>query len=160
MNSEGALVNNSISSPKLLIIDALPVQRAIWEALTELPTLVARDYQDPVVTQATVRADIRVVIVDESLPDGNGFDRIPDLRSQFPHAIIIATSAHHHSQYEAYLKGAHLFFAKPYDWDSMNACINQALKAATGGNRPAMATKSKKSPVDQPSVKSSDHYRR
>lgn len=63
--------------------------------------------------------EYEVVFLDIHLPDGLGYDLIPQIRIDQPGARVIAISAVDHERAKATEKGADLFIAKPFDRDSI-----------------------------------------
>jgi two-component system copper resistance phosphate regulon response regulator CusR len=64
---------------------------------------------------------IDVIIVDNNLPDGFGFDIIPDMKSSKPEIKIIAISAFDANNERKYAmeNGADLFLGKPFKFDDI-----------------------------------------
>lgn len=64
-----------------------------------------------------------VIFLDNNLPDGHGLDAIEDIRQALPEAFIVfitAMDAHHD---EALAKGADLFLAKPFTYNSIQSAL-------------------------------------
>lgn len=59
--------------------------------------------------------DYSAVFLDIHLPDGLGYELIPEIRSQHPDARVIAISAVDNERMNATSRGADLFIAKPFD---------------------------------------------
>lgn len=60
-------------------------------------------------------ADYSAVFLDIHLPDGLGYDLIPEIRSHQPGARVIAISAVDNERLNATARGADLFIPKPFD---------------------------------------------
>ncbi len=61
----------------------------------------------------------QAVLLDIHLPDGLGYQMIPEIRAFQPEASVIAISAVDQEQENATNKGADLFIAKPFDGSSI-----------------------------------------
>ncbi len=59
------------------------------------------------------------VLLDIHLPDGLGYQMIPEIRAVLPNARVIALSAVDQEQENATDRGADLFIAKPFDKSSI-----------------------------------------
>ena len=59
------------------------------------------------------------VFLDIHLPDGLGYEMIPDIRERQPHAQVIAISAVDNERKNAKDRGADLFIPKPFDKGSI-----------------------------------------
>lgn len=83
---------------------------------------------------AVNRTDI--VILDQRLPDGNGVDFIPEIRTANPDAKIVMISAHGDipTAVEAVRRGALDFMTKPFDLDDLVTVIRQITAPADGGS--------------------------
>lgn len=70
-----------------------------------------------------------LIFVDHRLPDGFGFEFIPELRKQFPYAIIIAMTAQHSSEMEALSmdNGVDYYLSKPFQISKLNILIESVL---------------------------------
>ncbi|HEY0977437.1 MAG TPA: response regulator [Flavobacteriales bacterium] len=65
------------------------------------------------------------VFVDIHLPDGLGYDLIPEIRNTQPEARVIAISAVDNERLNATARGADLFIAKPFDRTSILGGLEQ-----------------------------------
>lgn len=65
------------------------------------------------------------VFVDIHLPDGLGYDLIPEIRKAQPTARVIAISAVDNERLNATDRGADLFIAKPFDRTSLLGGLQQ-----------------------------------
>lgn len=66
-------------------------------------------------------SDIDVMIVDNNLPDGFGFDIIPNIKKTKPSIKVIAISAFDANNERKYAieNGADLFLGKPFNFDDI-----------------------------------------
>lgn len=66
-------------------------------------------------------SDIDVMIVDNNLPDGFGFDIIPSIKKNKPSIKVIATSAFDANNERKYAieNGADLFLGKPFNFNDI-----------------------------------------
>lgn len=65
------------------------------------------------------RGAFEAVLLDIHLPDGLGYQMIPEIRAVQPSARVIALSAVDQEQENATDRGADLFIAKPFDRSSI-----------------------------------------
>jgi two-component system, OmpR family, response regulator len=65
--------------------------------------------------QALSNTHFDVVFLDVHLPDGLGYELVPDIRAAHPRTRSIVISAHHTEGPNALAAGADAFIAKPFD---------------------------------------------
>lgn len=65
------------------------------------------------------------IFLDIHLPDGLGYDLIPEVRSHQPEARVIAISAVDNERFNATERGADLFIPKPFDKQSILQGLRQ-----------------------------------
>jgi two-component system OmpR family response regulator len=68
---------------------------------------------------ALANFDFDAIFVDIHLPDGLGYDLIPEIRKKQPRARVIAISAVDNERVAATQRGADLFIPKPFDGQSI-----------------------------------------
>lgn len=74
-----------------------------------------------------------IVFLDYRLPDGCGFDLIPDLRDKFPGIYIIAMSAQQFSKEQGYpWEGIGLFLQKPFLIEQISNIVTQVRSYRKG----------------------------
>lgn len=68
-----------------------------------------------------------VIFLDLNLPDGNGFNLIPEIRKKLPEAKIVVCSAYDgpKEQNRARREGAHAFVGKPLERSALQVVIDQ-----------------------------------
>ncbi len=86
---------------------------------------------DEALQQIDENGDVDVVITDLRMPNMDGLDLIRTLRAQHPNLPIIAASGVADGQSEeALTAGAHTFLAKPFDEDTLQTALQEALHAS------------------------------
>ncbi|MBP6644027.1 MAG: response regulator [Flavobacteriales bacterium] len=65
------------------------------------------------------------VFLDVNLPDGLGYEMIPDIKEVLPNARLIAISAMDNERPRALEAGADIFVPKPFNRDTMFASIRK-----------------------------------
>jgi CheY-like chemotaxis protein len=86
---------------------------------------------DEALQQIDENGDVDAVITDLRMPNMDGLDLIRTLRAQHPNLPIIAASGVADGQSEeALTAGAHTFLAKPFDEDTLQKALQEALHAS------------------------------
>jgi len=73
--------------------------------------------------EALVSGSYDAVILDVNLPDGLGYEMIPDIKEVLPDAHLIAISAMDNERVRALDAGADIFVPKPFNREMMFASI-------------------------------------
>ena len=70
-----------------------------------------------------------IIFIDHRLPDGFGFEFLPELRRMFPLSYIIAITANNTLENKelSYLSGADKYIEKPFQFNKLNNLIRTAL---------------------------------
>lgn len=122
-----------MSSPRLLIVDD---ESAFCVAISRYLTrggFSVREAGSLREARAALSGErFHGILLDLHLPDGNGIDMIPDLRSGFPDmAIIVATgSGEIPVAVEAMRRGADHFVTKPVDPQELDIFLRRSLEVA------------------------------
>jgi len=69
-----------------------------------------------------------IVILDNKLPDGFGFDFISYIKKKFPSIKIVMISGFSTARDVALENGADMFLEKPFSMDAVNEAIDSVLK--------------------------------
>ena len=67
-----------------------------------------------------------VIFLDNNLPDGQGVNRIQEIKSKYPGALLVIITAAGFSREQSLKNGADLFLEKPFTY----SCIYGALNGA------------------------------
>jgi two-component system, OmpR family, response regulator len=121
-----------VRSCHVLIVDDEPVIRRVAElALTgEGHTVVeAGDTASAVRTICETSRPFDLILLDRTLPDGEGTALIPAIRREAPAARILVVSGL--GQLDAASLGADGFLAKPFTRTSLLAAVQRALTSGT-----------------------------
>lgn len=70
-----------------------------------------------------------IIFIDHRLPDGLGFEYLPELREMFPLSYIIAITANDSPENKelSYVSGADKYIEKPFQYNKLNSLIRSAL---------------------------------
>jgi two-component system KDP operon response regulator KdpE len=123
----------------LLVDDEAPIQRVLAPVLRADGWTVFEAVTAEQALACSAREAIDIVLLDLGLPDADGKDIIPELRSAEPIAVIVLSARHQESEKVAALDaGADDYVDKPFNIDVLRARIRAAerrLREIRGNER-------------------------
>ena len=71
---------------------------------------------------AQMKAD--VIFLDNNLPDGQGVNRISDIKAKAPGSLVIVITAANFAREESLKNGADMFVEKPFTYSNIQSALN------------------------------------
>jgi DNA-binding NtrC family response regulator len=73
-----------------------------------------------------------VIFLDNNLPDGQGVNRIQEIKEKSPGALLVIITAAGFSREQSLKNGADLFLEKPFTYSNIFTALNSAAANSTG----------------------------
>ena len=110
------LIPSRIMNAKILLIDDEPEICQLLQAILARQGFVSSSAHSLMEARERLRSGwFDGVFLDVNLPDGRGYELIPELKTIYPHVRVIVISAMDQERNSAMNAGADLFLPKPLD---------------------------------------------